>query len=209
VRRRTMILNIILLLLFFIIFLILFAISIPYKYRISFKYDKHYQQKIHISNSFFNWDILNSEKNKDKKESDEYNYKTVKNKIDEKEEKSSSKFPFKLITKENLSHILKFLLSLYKKVKVNEIDFKFLINFEDPYYNGILLSSYYTIKGVYPNLPITIKINWEKEVSKAQGKIEGDFRPIIILYTILAFILSPRTLKILWKYYKFKKKINF
>lgn len=201
-----MILNIIFILLFFIIFLILFVLSISCKYKISFNYDNSYNKKILISNFFFTWEVLNSDKKKNKKKVDKYNYKKEKSKINENKEKSSSKIPFKLINKENINYIFKFLFNLYKEVKIEKINFDLLINLEDPYYNGILLSSYYSIKEFYPKLPIKINISWEKEVNKAQGIIEGSFRPISIIYTIVIFIFSPHSLKLLWKYYKFRKK---
>ena len=202
-----MILTFIFMLLFFIIFIILFAISISCKYIISINYDNYFKLKIHIRTLFFNWEILNKDKKNDKKDSNEYNYKKVEKKIDKNnKEKSSFKFLFKLITKENISHIFKFLFSLYKKIRTDKVDLHILINLDDPYYNGILLSTYYSIKGVYPNLPIKININWQKEVNKAQGKIKGSFRPISLLYMIVIFVFSPRSLKILWQYYRFKKQ---
>ena len=143
---------------------------------------------------------------KNKNEEDKINTEIEENIKKEKNKQSKGGFPYKLINKKNINHILQFLIKFYKFIKPNSISLNLILGFSDPYYNGLILAYYSSLKGAYKNLPINITVNWQKEVSKGQGKISGKFVPISILFSILFFIFSPQTLKILWQYYKFKKQ---
>ena len=156
------------------------------------KYEGKLTTEIYIGNKLINYYYIKDEKKE-----------IIKPKVNKtKIKKGKFSFPFQLITKANLLHILKFLLKLYNELKPDSIKVDLTIALSDPYYNGLILANYYSMKRVYPNLPVSISTCWDREVIEGQGKIKGKIKPIVIIFLALKFILSPQTLKILWQNWK-------
>ena len=225
-----LILEIIFYIIILIIFLMLLVISLPYSYQFSFDTkDKHYYSRLvktiffelkyhkskdynitYISFLCFNKIIKKeNESNKMSQEEKEELKKLKKNKSktdkSKSEDDSDKSFPFKLITRDNLSHLLSFLIKEFKLIKPDNYELDLILSFSDPYHNGLTLALYHSLLGVYPNLPVSLKVDWQKEVVEAQGKAVGKIFPIIPLAHLLIFILTPKTIKILWQLYKHNK----
>ncbi|MGM0436642.1 MAG: hypothetical protein ACQEQD_00065 [Bacillota bacterium] len=215
-----MILAVIFWFLIFIIFIILFVISLSYHYVFTFNYEKYLSTKIYFGNNLINIKYIKKKdkkisyikflgyekeitKNKEKRKKEEIIKEKI-GKTDNKKKKSESSFPFKLINKKNIKHIFKFLYKIYKEIKPDSINIDLAIALSDPYYNGLILANYYSLKGIYPNFPVSINTYWDREVIKGQGKIKGKIKPIVILYFIFSFVFSIKTLKMFWQY----RKIN-
>ena len=215
---RHLLLNIIFFILVFIIFIILFVISLTYKYKFILEYNNSFIYKININTFIFKLkyikynshsetfiNIFSFEKKLiNELKNDEKEKKNI-NEIEEVEKESDESFPFKLINKNNINHLLHFIIKIYKHIKPDLINLNLNISLSDPYYNGLILAYYYSIKNTYPKLPVNIAVNWQKEVIEGQGKIEGKITPIILLYHIKIFFFSPQSLKILWQLYKHYK----
>ena len=130
------------------------------------------------------------------------NNKTDENKEKKETEKSKFKFPFQIIKRENINHIFAFLINLIKELKPDVFKLNLLFSFSDPYLNGIFLAYYYTFKQLtnYPDLKA--EINWQEVMFKAESTIGGKIVPLKLVYILLNFIFSIKTLKIFWKIYK-------
>ena len=212
-----MILTTILLLLIFIILLILFLISLAYNYQFVIKYQEFISTEIFLGNKIINFrykkdkniqesfiKILNYKKEIKKENKNKYkdkNKEKIKKAKKDKDE-NDNKFKFSLINKKNLVHILKFILKIYKEIKPDLIKIDLNISLADPYYNGLIMANYYSIKKVYPNFPVSVSTYWDQEVVEGKAEIKGQIKPIVILFLILKFIFSPLTLKIIWQYRK-------
>lgn len=214
-----MILTTILLLLIFIILLILFVISLSYNYQFVIKYQEFISTEIFLGNKLINFrykkskntqknfiKILNYKKeikkeNKNKDKNQEKIQKKIEKAKKDKDE-NDNKFKFSLINKKNLVHILKFILKIYKEIKPDLIKIDLNISLSDPYYNGLIMANYYSIKNAYPNFPVSVSTYWDQEVVEGKAEIKGQIKPILILFLILKFIFSPQTLKIIWQYRK-------
>ena len=220
-----MILNLIFLILIFLIFITLIFILFPLSYMFSFEYQDNFQYIIKIKTSFLKYQsshyndssktfisIFNYTREIQKKSSDT---ETEKNKEKEKKKKDKSKPEkpkkskkniLKLINKENIKHILYFIKHIYQLIKPDIFNLNLSGSFSDPYYNGLILAFYYSLKGFYSDLPIKVDISWQKEVMEAQGRIEGNIIPVYLLVRLLLFIFSLTTLKIIWQIFKNRKE---
>lgn len=194
-----------------IILFIFFIISLPYHYQFSFEYKDNLHLETQVDNIIFKIKYINLKDktstivnilNFQKKINKDKNKKIYKNKDKKADKKSRKGFPFKIITVDNINHLLNFINNILKLIKPYYSNINLLISLEDPYYNGLILSYYHSIKSVYPNLPVQITVNWEEEVIEGQGKIVGKIVPIFVIYSLIIFILSPQTIKILWHVYK-------
>jgi hypothetical protein len=120
------------------------------------------------------------------------------------EKKSKFSFPFRIISRENLSHIFQFIINLIKKLKPDYLKLDLLFSLADPYYNGLFLAYYYTLKSLLDYPDIKAEINWQEVMFKGKGAIGGKIIPLLIIWQFIAFIFSLKTLKILWQLYKSK-----
>ena len=225
-----LILGLVLYLIISIAFLVFLVISLPYTYQFSFdtknkhyysilvstlsfrlKYSKAKDYNItSISFLFFNKVIKKENESsklsqEEKEELKEIKKKKSKKEKEEKNEDSDKGFPFKLITRDNISHIIDFLVKVFKLIKPDRYNLELILSFPDPYYNGLILAFYHSLISVYPNLSINLKVNWEKEVVESQGKAVGKIIPIILLIHLIIFVLTPKTIKILWQMFKHYK----
>ena len=146
------------------------------------------------------------ELNKDNKSKQDKSHKDdKKEKTTDDDEKSKKGFPFKLISKDNINHLLRFLIKLYRSIRPDIFKLDLLLGLSDPYHKGLISAYYHSLKGSYPKLPVNIEVNWQKEVVEGQGKIAGKIFPIVLISHLIIFIFTPQTIKILWQLYKHKK----
>lgn len=209
-----LILAILFFLLVFITFVILIILSLPYFYQYSFAYRDNLHHKIQIEKAIYKFTYI-SYKDYSKTSISVFNLKKeiIKYKDEKKSEIKNKKtdsvsrgFPWKIISKDNIEDLLKFLIKIFKLIKPDDFRLDLLISLDDPYYNGLILAYYHSLKGVYLNFPVRLNINWQEEVVEGQGKIAGKIIPIVIFYHLLVFSLSPQTLKILWQIHKYYKE---
>lgn len=222
-----MILSILLFIFLFIIVTALFLIIIPYNYLFQFSYKDNLTYKIALKTIIFSlvfektkgsevkyykiFGIKKDIKEKpDKKEKvKSKTSKEIKNQIKEKVKNEAKKrdfsFPLKIISSENIFHVIHFIRDILKMLKPKVFKLDFLLGLEDPYQSGLILAYYHSLKGIYPKLPINININWQKEVYEAEGKIAGFILPGQLLLRILIFIFSAQTIKTGWEIIKYKR----
>lgn len=129
-----------------------------------------------------------------------------KRKQEKSKKKSKFKFDFSLINKNNLNHIFKFILKLIKILKMDYLKLDLVFSFADPYYNGIFLAYYYTLKELFDYPVFKARINWQEVMLEAEGSAGGKIIPLKIIIYFLKFIFSIRSLKIFWQLYKSNSK---
>lgn len=218
----------------FIIFFIILLISLPYRYDFSLNFKDKLFYSFSVSVLFFkitlkadlndqylslkifnfNKELKLSDNNKIVSFIENKSKKIVENKITknnpeaEKEivTKAKLKFYLKLITKENLNHIFKFVLQIIKKLKIDYLKLNILFSAADPYFNGLFLAYYYTFKSFFDCPDIKVKISWQEVVFKAEASAGGKIIPIKIILQFLKFIFSLKSLKIFWQLYKSNHK---
>ena len=128
-----------------------------------------------------------------------------KKKEKEKEKKKKLNFPLKVLSIENVKHVLRFVIDLLKMIFPRHLKLYFLIGLEEPHLNGWTLAYYHSLKGIYPKLPINIDVNWEEEDFQSEGELSGTIIPIQLFFRTLVFIFSIRTIKVGWQVYKYYK----
>ena len=122
------------------------------------------------------------------------------------EKKSKFKFDFSLINYKNFNHLFKFFVKTIKILKPDYLKLKFLFSFDDPYYNGIFLAYYYSLKNLFDYPDIKAEINWQEVIFEAEGSAGGKIVPLESIWHFLKFIFSLKSLKIFWKLYQTNSK---
>ncbi|MGM0603537.1 MAG: hypothetical protein ACQESS_09520 [Bacillota bacterium] len=226
-----MILTIFLSILLLSVIIIITVISLPYYYKLKFGYHNNFTFQLNLIILFLNFKLHYFQKNKklyfsvfnysreikgSKARNDLTSSEKQKNDVKKDDSHQSNKniwlkkirhfhFPRKIITKENMDHIFSFLIKLFKKVKPAECGCSLLGSFTDPYYNGIVLAAYSTLINYYPNLPVNISILWPEKDLKIEGKISGRIIPAAVIFNLLIFFFSKKSINILWNLYVYKK----
>lgn len=224
-----MILSILLYILLFIVVTALFLIIIPYNYLLQFSYTDHLRYVISVKTILFNIvlkktenyeekyfeifgikkELKENQKEKEKEKEKTKTKKDLKNKIKDKVKKEAKKrdfsFPMKIISSENIFHVINFIRDILKMLKPKEFKLNFLLGLDDPYQSGLILAHFHTLKGIYPKLPIDINIDWQNEVYEAKGKLSGYILPGQLLRRLIVFIFSAQTLKTGWEIIKYKR----
>lgn len=224
-----MIISFILYFILILLALLIILISTPYSYQISYEYidSLDYEYNIIISAFYFKFvfrkkrnqkstyiKILGVKKELKKRTEDkkleikeDTKQEFVEKKKDKLKKKSSkSKFPLKIITKNNILHILRFIKKLLKYLIPKKFKINLTIGTDQPDLNGYILAYYYSLIGTYPNIPLTIDINWQESTFKSDGYLKGYIIPIELIFKILLFVFSIPTIKIGWYLYKYKKR---
>lgn len=232
VKGVTILLQFLFFLLFFLIFFILLITALPYYYKLSLNYDQNIKLQFWLSilflqvkidildedNEFqiqiFNYQKIfktkkiSSEENKAAKFIQEKGKKFFENKFNKdnkektNEDKKKFKFPFHIITRENLNHIFSLLIKIIKELKPDFLKLNLQFSFPDPYYNGLFLAYYYTFKELtnYPDLKA--EINWQEVMFKVKTSLGGKIIPLKLFLILLNFIFSGKSFKIFWQIYK-------
>lgn len=223
-----MILSTLLFILLFIIVIGLFLIIIPYNYLFQFSYQDNLTYKIVLKTIIFSFVLektkntkvkyfkifgikKNIEEKTDKKEKSKTD-KVAKNQIKEKVKNEAKKrdfsLPKKIISSENIFHVIHFIKDISKMLKPKIFKLDFLLGLDDPYQSGLILAYFHSLKSIYPKLPFTINIDWQKEVYEAKGEIAGYILPGQLLLRIIIFIFSAQTIKTGWEIIKYKRNKN-
>lgn len=116
-----------------------------------------------------------------------------------------SRFIWDNLSFENIKYVMNFLKDLAQSLRPKSGKIEFLVGFQDPYYNGILLAWYYSIKSGFSNFPVILNIVWEKEVIKSTGNIKGYIIIGGLIWRIISFLLRWRVVIFLIKMWKQKK----
>lgn len=208
-------LEIILIILLLLILLPLILIFLPLYYEIKYEYVNKLRYnlmfgfvflKIRLNHTpdrdltsiyFFNLRIYTFTDKKEKEtELSEAKIKdTFKEKSKENEAKNNTNKKLLIFIKDNLSKIINLIKDLYDIFKPDNLYFHFLLGAYDPYYNGLLLAFYHTIKGSKPDFPVEIDIDWSKEVFNSRGEIKGSFAGFRIIWEALRFLIGTGLLK--------------
>ncbi|MFW5979545.1 MAG: hypothetical protein ACOCQZ_02385 [Halanaerobium sp.] len=227
-------LQFIFLFIFFLIFSTLLLLILPYTYTLSFNFQQKLEYSLLLKFLIFKFRFTGDQKKQSlfidvlgfKKEFDlaenkfekfiadksskiiEEKIKQVKSKKDKKKNKKKSrfKFDFKLISRENLEHLFKFILQMLKSLKPDYLKLKVFFSFADPYYNGLFLAYYYTLKELISYPDFEAHISWQEVVIEARGAAGGKIIPAKIIFQILMFLLSIKSLKIFWQLYQSNSK---
>ncbi|MFN2339989.1 MAG: hypothetical protein ABR547_01790 [Halanaerobium sp.] len=221
--------------LIFIIFFTILLVALPYHYALYFNFDKTLKYNFAVSVLFlqlifkgdpesklflikifsFKKEFKIAENNKVSNFIENKSKKIIEKKIKNKtvpaaekkaEKKSKFKFDFKLINKENLKHIFKFIIEMLRILKLDYLKLKVVFSLADPYYNGLFLAYYYTLKELFNYPDLKVEINWQEVVFEANGSAGGKIIPLKIIYQILKFIFSLKSLKIFWQLYQSNSK---
>jgi len=120
--------------------------------------------------------------------------------------RSKFSFDFKLINRENINHIFKFIVKMIKILKMDYLILKVAFSLGDPYYNGIFLAYYYSLKEIFDYPDLKAEIKWQEVVFEAEGSAGGKIIPLQIVYHFLKFVFSIKSLKIFWRLYQSNKK---
>lgn len=207
--------KIILIILLFLILSPLILIFLPLYYEIRYEYINklkyharigfiflktrvdHTANKRIISVYLFNLKIYTF--NNEKKKKEELVEKKTKDKDKSKTktstDKSSNYKEVLIFIKDNLSEIKDMIKGLYDIFKPKYLNIYFLLGTYDPYYNGLILALYYTLKGSKSHVPVEIDINWTKEVFNSYGKIEGSFFVARIIWKVFKFLIGTGLFK--------------
>ena len=224
-----MILSVLLYILLFIVVTALFLIIIPYNYMLQFTYKDNLSYLIYVKTIIFKFVLKKTEdyeekyfeilgfkkelkekpeetkKSKEKSKTKEDIKNQIKNKVKKEAKKRDFSFPTKIITSENIFHIIYFIRDILMMLKPKEFKLNFLLGLDDPYQSGLILAYFHTLKGIYPKLPVNINIDWQNEVYEAKGKIAGHILPGQLLRRVLVFIFSAQTFKAGWEIIKYKR----
>ena len=107
-----------------------------------------------------------------------------------------------IINQENLKHILNFLIQLFSKLRADKFKLELLFSTSDPYYNGLFLAFYYSIKEIFNFKNFRAEICWGEIKLETEIEIAGRIILSKLFFELLKFIFSFKTLKILRKIYK-------
>lgn len=124
----------------------------------------------------------------------------------EPKDKSAFNFDFKLINKDNLNHIFSFILQMLKILKMDYLKLYLCFSFDDPYYNGLFLAYYYTIKEFFDYPDLKAEVNWQEVIFEADGSAGGKIIPAQIIFHLFKFIFSIKSIKIFWRLYQLNSK---
>lgn len=220
--------------LIFLIFFIILLLALPYHYDLSFnlqdKLNYSFSFSVIFLKLFFEGDIkkqslffkifsykkeIKLEDNKITSFIENKSKKLIKEKIIQKtaekkenqgKSKKKYKFDFSLINRENLNHIFRFIIEMIRILKMDYLKLSLVFSFDDPYYNGIFLAYYYTLKELFDYPDLKAEINWQEVVFEAKGSTGGKIIPLKIIWQLLKFIFSIKSLKIFWQLYQSNSK---
>lgn len=228
-------LEIIFSLIIIIIMIIIIPLLLDYHYLIKFEYDSSLILFISISTSLYSYQLIRypeesclikksninflgikkeyiNRKEKDeqkissslKETKAEEKKKEKKNKI--KDIKEKLKTGASLASKENLEHIFFFIIDLLKELKPDKFSLFLNLSFSDPYYNGLILGYYYSLKEILKLKNFKIEVDWFEPKFEANSIIKGEIIPVKILFTLFRFIFSMQSIRLLADFIKSKKK---
>lgn len=107
-------------------------------------------------------------------------------------------FRGEIICRANLVHLKKHLVRLLSRLIPHSYRISLSVGCPEPHWNGLILSFYYAL--IYPRTGdrITCQIDWERELFAGRGEFEGRFSPVEIIFILLLFLFSRRTMKMIY-----------
>ena len=198
-----MIINILTFCMFIFIFLVILLLLFPLTYKMEAKYKGHESLKFRFALKLHIIPLIRLVKDKDIYK---INILGIPVKIPDDSEKDTEKknhISIRLwkdfLSCETIQHIFDLIKGLASIFKPDTVKFDCHLGFEDPYYNGIFLAGYYSLKGNYSDLPLTLNVDWEREVLDLRGEVVGRFILLQVFWRIMFSGLSLKTVKLLLK----------
>jgi hypothetical protein len=155
-------------------------------------------------------DSLNNNKNKQKTDSSKKKSEAKNNQKNNKKKIKDIKDKFTtgavLASKDNLEHIFFFIIDLLKELKSDKFTLLLNLSFSDPYYNGLILAYYYSIKNIVELKNFEIEVDWWETKFKFNSIIKGEIIPFKILFLVFKFIFSLQTIRFLVDFIKIKRE---
>ncbi len=107
-------------------------------------------------------------------------------------------FRGEIFSRGNLAHLKKHLIRLLSRLMPRTYRISLNVGCPKPHWNGLILSFYYAF--IYPRTgdKITCSIDWERELFVGRGEFEGCFSPAEIIFILLFFLFSRRTVKMIY-----------
>ena len=213
----------------FILFFLLFVLLIPYHYQLNIIYKNTMKYFFSIKFAFISFKIKgNIQSSKITLSFFSYSFnlnkipflkdkdisslsKLIKyNNTDKKETKSfKNKFDYKLfsavISQDNLNHIFKFIIKLLNYLKSDLLKIKLHFSLSDPYYTGLFFAYYYSLKKLFKKGVLELKVSWQETIFKGDLEITGKVIIIKLIWILITFLFSLRTLRLLKQFYKITK----
>lgn len=112
----------------------------------------------------------------------------------------------KIFNRDNLKHLLNFLIQLFSDLKADKFKLNLLFSAADPYYNGLFLAFYYSAKEILDLKNFKAEICWEEVKLEAELEILGRIILAELFFDFLKFAFSFKTLKIFKEIYQYNKK---
>ncbi len=203
---------------------IFLAVFWPFKYKIEYSYQEKLDYQIAAGSPVFSYKIKNisgrqesrmrifgiplpsgRKKAEEKSKSpppEKKTKKTSKNIL----EKLRSIYQEELYSRKNFSHIYGLFRDFLSLIKPKYYSIDITAGLPEPDLNGLLLAFYYSLKSSRSEFPVSLRINWEREVIESRGIISGSVVPLLVVGQLLCFLLSPTTLKLLWQLRRQQKK---
>ncbi len=196
---------------------ILLAVLWPFKYKIEYTYQEKLNYQITAGSPIFSYKINNisgQQESKmrifgiplssDRKKTEEEDRSPRPEKETEKTSKSipgklKSIYQIDLFNRKNFSHVYGLLRNLLSLIKPKYYNIDITAGLPEPDLNGLLLAFFYSLKSSRSEFPVSLKINWEREVIETWGIISGSVVPLQLIGQLLCFLFSPTTLKLLWQ----------
>ncbi len=190
----------------------------------SFQFERYAEDNYINNKSYINFLGLKKEfikrKSKEelKKEKDDKKLASKKEKGKEKKKSSKSKKKFiknikenfsdfsSFINRENFEHIFSFVIDLLKELKPRGYNLFLAICFSDPYYNGLVLAYYYSIKSTFKLNDLEIEVSWDQPKFEVDSELMGELIPLNLLFLTFKFIFSPKSIRLIFSIIKNIKK---
>jgi len=196
---------------------ILLAVLWPFKYKIEYSYQEKLEYQIAAGSPVFSYKAKNISgeqessmrifgiplsaegKKREKKERSPRPDKKTKKTSKSLPEKLKSIYQDDLFSRKNFWHIYGLLRDILTLLKPKYYNINITAGLPEPDLNGLLLAFYYSLKSSRSEFPVSLKVNWEREVIETRGIISGAVLPLRLIGQLLCFLLSPTTLKLLWQ----------
>ena len=196
---------------------ILLAVLWPFRYKIEYTYEEKLDYQIAAGAPVFSYRIDNLAGQQESKikvfgiplssDREKPEEKSKSSPSEKKTDKTSKNILVKLksiyhdelYSKKNFVHIYDLLRDVFSLLKPKYYSFNITVGLPEPDLNGLLLAFYYSLKSPRPQFPVSLQINWEREVIESRGIISGSVIPLRLIWQLLRFLLSPTTLKLLWQ----------
>ncbi|UNC92912.1 hypothetical protein [Candidatus Contubernalis alkaliaceticus] len=208
-------------------FLLLTVLLLPLTYRVKAGYGKEFfaqggvsqmplysflfsycpqEARVHLKFLFIPFSFqVNPGEQKEKKPRKKKENKKQKEK-ESSSQKDSSKFIKVFMKRSTLEHMLSLLWDLLGILKPEKLEIRGEIGLEEPHLLGWLLAFLWSFKSLCNIFRIELQPLWDREHYDLEVNLEGKMVPGAVLFRLLKFLFSKRTLEI-WRQWRKQKKI--